>query len=55
MIALNAIMVFIIYISEAQVEHVDTTYTFPENVGTAQLGVRLVNLVGALQTVVNVR
>jgi hypothetical protein len=42
-------------ILEAQVEHVDATYSFPENVGIAVLGVRLVNLAGTLQTNVNVR
>ena len=36
-------------------EHVDATYSFPESVGIAVLGVRLVNLAGPLQTNVNVR
>ena len=46
---------FIISTLEAQVEHVQSTYSFSENVGSAALGVRLVNLVGALQTDVQVR
>ena len=50
---LNAVV--FISISEAQVEHVNSAYSFSENVGTAVLGVRLVNLVGALQTDVTVR
>ena len=36
-------------------EHVNTTYSFPEDIGTAVLGVRLVNLADPLQTNVNVR